>query len=98
MRGENFLIDLDGKEEFWGFYQTIYLEEDDPQKAEHKAVDIIKESDLSELAVPDKNEQARIFLDEIYKVESFEGITHLVTGRAFFAMSDLDKKWWQFWK
>ncbi len=93
LRGEDFLIDLDGKEELLGFYQTIYLEEDGPQKAEHKAVDIIKESDLAGLAVAEKNEQARIFLDEIYEVESFEGIENLVQGRAFFPMSDLDKKW-----
>lgn len=97
MRGEDFLISMDGKSELLGFYQTIYMEAPSAEEAENKAVDTVRQSDLREIILAGSDRRPMIYMDEMEEIESFQGIDSLVQGRAFFPMSDVKKKWWQFW-
>ena len=84
MNGKNFLIQTDSKLEKVGFYQTIFVESDNPEFAENKAVEIIRNSDLQEEVKNDIEDPPMIYLDEIEEIESFEGIDDLVQGRIFY--------------
>ena len=98
MRGEDFLIRMDGKPELLGFYQTIYLEAPGPDEAEREALDTIRKSNLRDVILEDDERTPMIYLERMEEIETFQGVEALVGGRAFFPMSDLRRRWWQFWK
>ena len=88
MRGENFLIEMDGLPEKIGFFQTIFVESNDPESAELEAVRIIRTGDLRELVRNEPNDPPMLYLQELDELESFEGIETLVQGRSFFPMDE----------
>ena len=90
MCGENFLINLDERETLMGFYQTIYLEADDPEQAELSAVNVIRESDLKEVVIQNPELSPMIYLEEIEEIANFDEADSLVEGRSFYPMDDND--------
>ena len=84
MNGKNFLIKVNNQEEKLGFYQTIYLESSNAEQAELDAVQIIRNSDLKELVLNDKEDPPMIYLEEIEEIDSFKGVENMIEGRAFY--------------
>ena len=85
INGKNFLIQTDLTLEKYGFFQTIFLESENSESAENKAVEIIRNSDLKELTINEENDPPMIYLEEIEEVQSFEGIESLNVGRSFYS-------------
>ncbi len=84
MNGANFLINKDDKKEKMGFYQTIFLESTNREQAEIDAVNIIRESDLKEIVLNDKDDPPMVYLEGIEEVKSFDEVEGLIQGRAFY--------------
>ncbi|PKD40475.1 hypothetical protein CWO84_10065 [Methylomonas sp. Kb3] len=84
MNGENFLIQTESGLKKHGFYQTIFVESQNPETAENEAVEIIKNSDLKDIVKNENNDPPMIYLEEIDELESFEGVETMVQGRAFY--------------
>ena len=85
LEGNNFLFDIEGKIEKYGFMVTRYVEALNPEKAEEKAVNLLKKDDsLIQRVLNDKLDAPMIYLDEIIELDSFENIETLETGYSFF--------------
>ena len=85
MNGKNFLIESESKLDKFGFFQTIHVEANDPEDAELKAVEIIKQSDLRGLVRNEPGDSPMIYLDEIDEIDSFDGIESPNQGRSFYS-------------
>ena len=96
MLGENFYLEIDGIIERHGFYTTIWVEAQDPESAEHQALEIIRnQEDLKSIVRNNTNDPPMIYLDEIIQLDSSEELG-ANEGRVFFR--EEKKRWWQFWK
>ena len=85
LQGKNFLLNFDGKSQKHGFYTTRYVEANDPEEAELKAVDLIKmDSKLTESVQNDHSDVPMIYLDELIELECFEGENITGTGYSFY--------------
>ena len=86
VRGENFLIALDGKPVRMGFYTTRFVEADDPKAAELLAVDLIRgDAWLTGGAVLNQqSDPPMLFADEIEVVPKAD--VQAVSGFSFFLM------------
>ena len=81
MNGRNFLVDFDGKKRKCGFFKNILIEAESPGKAEHLAIERIREnSELKKIALNIKEDPPLIFVEELKEVESFNGIECPETG------------------
>ena len=96
MNGTNFLIDVDGKPEKHGFYQSIFVEAKSPKEAELIAIDQIMNSDELKRVIQNSNgDPPKVILDEISEIESITGSDKTMEmGRTFYK----EKRWWQIWK
>ncbi len=96
LQGENFFIEHEGAVVKHGFIATRFVEAANPEEAEIAAVTLIKNDEtLVELVQPDATSEPMIYLEELYELESFEGINTPGHGYSFY----IDKKpWWKFWK
>jgi hypothetical protein len=81
MNGQNFSID----NEMMGFFQTVFVESISPEDAEIKAVEIIKNSDLRDLAEMKAGDSSMIYVDNISEVDSFEYMENVNMGRTFYS-------------
>ncbi len=86
--GENYLVRLDGKKKFYGFYTTRFVEAKDPDTAELKAVDLIRADESLTGLVKNKTwqKQPMIYLDEMYEIA--EAGMEDQHGFAWFPMED----------
>ncbi len=96
INGQNFLINIDGKEHKLGFYQTIFVEDQDTGSAESLAVEKIRsDNDLKNVTLNANDDPPMIYVDKISEVDEIsEDDLKLESGRSFYP----EKKWWQFWK
>jgi len=95
MKGQNFLVDMDGKVAKHGFFQDFFLEAESPEQAESFAVQKIREDEgLKTITQNPKEDPPVILLEKIIKLESFDGVEAMESGKAWFR----EKQWWQFWK
>jgi len=66
-------------------YKTRYVEANNPEEAELKAVELIKtDSKLTESVKNDHSDAPMIYLEELFGLESFEGVNILGTGYTFY--------------
>jgi len=85
IRGENFLINLDGIEQKLGFYTTRYVEAQDEKAAEYIVMDMLREDPkLAQGVLNDKSDPPLMFAEEVEEVVSFEGRPFPRTGFAFY--------------
>jgi len=81
MNGQNFSIN----NEKMGFFQTIFVESVSPEDAEIKAVEIIRNSDLKDIAEIQLDDPSVIYVDDVSEVESFEYMENINMGRTFYS-------------
>ncbi len=82
IRGENFLIDLDGVEQKVGFYTTRFVEARGEEEAENAAIDLLRSDPKLVRGVRNQRDDTpMMYAEEIEEVESFGDF--LVPGRGF---------------
>ena len=83
--GENFVFKVDDEEQRLGFYTTVFIEADNAEEAELKAVGLLRnDPKLKECVLNPKSDPPMMFVEEIEEVESFAGESLPRTGFAFF--------------
>jgi hypothetical protein len=82
LRGENFLINLDGQPTRVGFYTTRFVKAKDPVDAENTAVDLVRaDKKLSSCVLNGRDDPPMVYLEELDLVRSFK---RAGTGYTFF--------------
>ena len=95
LNGHNFLINIDGRNRKHGFYQTVFVEADNPKQAESLAVAKIRHNkELKEKTLNSQDDPPAIRLETIWEFDIADDVGHAEAGRTFYP----EKKWWQFWK
>jgi hypothetical protein len=85
VRGENFLMDFDNKEQKIGFYTTVFIEAHTEEAAELEAMDLLRHDPMLVSNVLNaKADPPMMFADEIEELESFEGLHLPRLGFSFF--------------
>ena len=69
VNGRNFLIRMDGEKKKHGFYKTVYVESVDSEQAELDAVDHIRNSEVKDLILNEREDPPMIYVTEIAEVE-----------------------------
>lgn len=84
IRGERFLIESEGQIKLLGFYTTRFVEASDPEDAEYKAVDLIRNDQaLRECIRNTKSDPPTMFVEKIDELEQGEELPSN-TGYTFF--------------
>lgn len=75
IRGENFLMKINGQMQKLGFYNTRYVKAQNEEEAEHLIVHVLM-NELKEQNSVKNNEYdpPRMFLEEIQEMESFKDV------------------------
>ena len=85
LEGKNFLIEYEGKLQKHGFYTTRYIEAENPEEAELKAVEAIKsDKKLIESVKNYRADAPMIYLEEISELETFENVKPPGSGYSFY--------------
>jgi hypothetical protein len=85
VRGENFLINVDGKDQRLGFYTTAFVEARNEEEAEDKAIALLRDDeDLRRGMLNKKSDSPMMFAEEIAELDSFEGVHLPRTGFSYF--------------
>ena len=85
VRGENFLLNVDGKNQKLGFYTTRFVEAQKEEGAEEMAIAVVRDDPklrsgvLNELSDPPV-----MFAEEIVELKSFDGLKIPRTGFVFY--------------
>ena len=87
IRGENFLVNLDGRPHKLGFYTTRFVAAGNPATAERLAVELIRQ-ELRDMVLNPRDDNPMLYLDEIGEVASFDGFAVPGTGFAWFTEED----------
>lgn len=88
VRGENFAVVMDGRQELLGFYVTRFVEADNPEGAEAEAVAVLKAD--PRLAPPPGHTptgRARVFFEQITEVPAAD-VPARPPGFTFYATDD----------
>jgi len=89
LEGKNFSLSSDEVVQKHGFYTTLYVEANNPEEAELKAVNMIKtDKKLTDLVKNDNTDVPMIYLDEIVEIRSFDENNILEIGYTFFIEND----------
>ena len=74
LNGENFLLNMEGKESYMGFYTTRFVTAASPEEAEQSAVNDIKTDDKIKGTILNstEHETPMIYMDEIEEIQENE--------------------------
>jgi hypothetical protein len=85
VRGENFLMNLDGVNQKLGFYTTRFAEAENAEAAEHDVMDLLRnDPTLVERVLNEVSDPPMLYAEEIEELRSFEGFSVPGTGFSFF--------------
>ena len=74
LNGQHFYIEMDGKLEKVGFYTTRWVEAENPEEAELKAVALVRQDHSLNISVRNERDNPpMIYLDTMSEVDSFDG-------------------------
>jgi hypothetical protein len=75
IHGQNLLTEVDGVRQRLGFYTNVFVEAFTPADAEDRAIDILREdAHLRDVTLNATDDPLRFTADEVYEVESFDGV------------------------
>ena len=91
VRGENFLLKLDGKAGKVGFYTTRFIEALNDHEAEETAISGLRDDPtLRQVVLNEKSDAPMLFAEEIVELNSFDGLTLPGTGFSFYTGDDAE--------
>ena len=86
VRGENFLINLDGANQKMGFYTTRFVEAEDEEAAEYAVMDLLRnDPKLVQGTLNEGSDSPMMYAEEIEELESFKGFPVPGMGFTFYA-------------
>ena len=95
MHGRNYLINSNGKQKKYGFFQNIIIEAESPQKACLLAKAKIRyDKELRQIILNTMKDQPEVELDTFWELDVLDDVDNIKSGRTFYP----EKRWWQFWK
>lgn len=85
VRGENFLINLDGVNQKVGFYTTRFVEAESEKEAEYAVMDMLRsDPELIQVVLNEESALPVMFAEEIEELESFKGLPVAGAGFSFY--------------
>ena len=94
IKGNNYLINKDGKTKKYGFSQNMFIEADSSQKAKLIAIATIKlDKELEAITLNSESDPPQVWVDTFWELDVLDDISSIDTNRNYFR-----EKWWQFWK
>jgi hypothetical protein len=85
VNGTNFLILFNGKSKKMGFYTKVYVQADNVQNAEFKAMDMIREHEnLKKIVLNKKEDPPMMYLEEMVEINNFRAIQSKTQGLAWY--------------
>jgi hypothetical protein len=85
VRGENFLINFEDKDQKLGFYTTVFVEGKDEEQAEQRAIALLRnDKEFRRSVLNEQSDAPMMFVDEIDELGSFDGVNLPRTGFSFF--------------
>ncbi len=85
VRGDNFLLNLDGKNQKLGFYTTRFVEAQNEEDAEERAIVLLRDdSKLRSGVLNEQSDSPVMFAEEIVELKSFDGLKTPGTGFTFY--------------
>jgi hypothetical protein len=72
VRGEHFLMNVDGVEKKRGFYTTRFVEAQNEEAAESAVMEMLRD-DLAESVHNDKSDTPMMYAEEVEEIDSFAG-------------------------
>ena len=85
VRGQNFLLNVDGSVGKFGFFTTRFAEADTPAQAEETAILALRaDSTLRSNTLNDEADTPMLFVEDIEELDSFDGITPPGAGFSFY--------------
>lgn len=85
VRGQNFLLNVDGSVGKFGFYTTRFMEADTPEQAEETAIRALRtDSTLRNDTLNDESDAPILFVEEIEELDSFDEVTLQGSGLSFY--------------
>jgi hypothetical protein len=89
LRGQNFLLNYEGKVQRLGFYTTRFVEADNEAAAEEKALARLRDDPTLRAAVlNEQSDPPMMFIEEISQLDSFDGLNLPGVGLSFYAESE----------
>jgi len=89
IRGENFLMKIDGDEQKLGFYTTVFVEAKDEEDAEQKSIQLLRhDPKLQESTLNNKSDSPMMYVEEIEELQSFDGFKLPRLGFSFFPIEN----------
>jgi hypothetical protein len=86
VRGQNFLLKLDGKAEKFGFYTTRFVEAQNENQAEDVAISRLRaDPTLGDGVLNQQSDAPMLFVEEITELDSFDGLNMAGTGFSFYS-------------
>lgn len=90
VRGQNFLLDLNGQVEKVGFYTTRFVEAENEGQAEDNAISMLRaDSKLCDVVLNPQSDTPMLFVEEITQLDSFEGVGVPGAGFTFYRESQV---------
>lgn len=85
VRGENFLINLDGVNQKMGFYTTRFVEAENEEAAEYAVMDMLRsDPKLVKGVLNEGSDPPMMYAEEIEELKSFKEFPVPGTGFAFY--------------
>ncbi len=98
IRGENFLLNRDGKDQKLGFYTTAFVEGQDEAEAEKQAIALVRgDQEFGKGVLNEKADSPMMFVEEIEELASFDGLYLPRSGFSFYSEEE-KRTGHSFWK
>ena len=93
LRGENFMVALEGPVAKLGFFTTRFVEADTPDAAEHAAVELVRQDTrLRGIVRNAPTDPPMIYLDSLSEIPSFDGCPTPGAGYTWFSDDNQDQR------
>jgi hypothetical protein len=84
LEGRDFLLEIGGSVKKYGFFTTRYVEAENPEEAEMKAVQLVRTDQSLQQAVRNEGSSPAIHLSSFLELRSFDGVRPPGRGYSFF--------------
>jgi len=82
-------MNLDGTEQKFGFYTTVFVDAEDEEEAEQRSIQLLRhDPKLQESTLNNKSDSPMMYVEEIEELDSFDGYKLPRFGFAFFLMEN----------
>jgi len=86
VRGQNFLLNNNGKVGRFGFYATRFVDAGSEADAEEKAIATLRDDPaLRDAVLNEKSDPPIMFVEDISQLDSFDGLNLPGTGLSFYS-------------